>query len=144
MNGIARQEVVHLDLAHLGVHDPPLDQLGQGGQDAVPHASFAAALDDAADHGTRRRGDGDEDLADLVPGDERWDVVDAPKHRPAADAKADLGRIVVNEADDGERGAMAALDLLEQPDAGLARTYDQRDRVYAVHDGTRPALAPEP
>ena len=39
---------------------------------------------------------------------------------------------------------MPALDLLEQPDAGLARTNDQHERVDAVYDGPRSALAPEP
>ncbi len=62
------------------------------------------------------------------------------EHRRAADAQADLRRVVVDEARRrASPQARPALDLLEEADARRARADDQRQRLDAAH--ARPLVA---
>ena len=144
LDGLAREQVVHLHLAHLRVDDRPLDELAEGRQDAVTDPGLRAVLDDAAEEHGRGRRDGDQHLADLVLGDERRQVVDPPEHGRAAHAEPDLGDVVVHEADDREPEAAAALDLLEEPDARRSRADDEGPRLDRRRPGAAALLACEP
>ena len=107
----------------------------------MAHARLAAPLDDAAQLGAGGGGNGDQDLADLVRRDERGEVVDPSEHGNPTHAEPELGRVVVDEAHHADLEPPATLDLVREPDPGLAGAHDQGEGLDPA-DGPPPAPLP--
>ena len=115
---VALQQIVDLDLPHLGVHHAPFDQFAQGGEDAVTDAGGDAVFDHAPDHRAGCGRHGEQYLADVVLRDQGGQVVDASEHRQPGNAQTDLGFVVIDEADHAELETPSPVDFLAQADPG--------------------------
>ena len=141
-HGRAGQQVVQLDVAHLGEHHATFDQLGERGHHTMPHPRLRTMLRDAPHHGPGCRRDGHQHLVDLAGPEEPREVVDRAQHLCARDPGSLLARVVVHESEHRHPVTRAALDLLEEPDARGPGPDDERERVDAPDRGA-PVPLPE-
>ena len=78
-------------------------------------------LRDAAHDGAGGRRDGHQDLVHLAGAEQPGEVVDRAEHLAPGDPSPLLARVVIHESEHRHPVARAALDLLEESDAGASR-----------------------
>ena len=99
-HGRPGEQVVHLDLTHLREAHVAVGQLAERRQHLVLDARVGTGWVDVLANGRAgRRWDGDQDLVHVAAGDDRRQIVDHAEDARAGDAVAQLGAVVVEEAD---------------------------------------------
>jgi hypothetical protein len=131
LHRLAAEQVFDADLAHarhvhLVAHD-----LVDAGDDLRLEVRVAAQLGDAADVGAGRIRDRDQRARHVLALGDLRDVLRRAEHRQAADRRADLQRIVVEEADRVEREIGTIRDLARDHHTGLPGADEQH--AIAMH-----------
>ena len=128
LDGLAPQQVLDLDVAHLGDRGPAGEQVVERGDDLELDARLAAAVHDAPRLLGRRGTDRDHQQPDLVPLHQQRKAVGPAQDRHAVQGAAVGVGVVVDQAHHRHRGARVVQRLAQQLLAGFAGADDERPR----------------
>ena len=137
---IAREEVGGVQLAEAGrdrvavvVHRLRV------GQHAHAAVGGVAEVDDLAEAVALERGDGDDDLHDMVLAHQFRYVGDGAAHRHALHAQVFFGQVVVHHADGVAKALVFVFAQVDRPGAGVAGADDEQRRAVFVFMGAHVA-----
>ena len=135
-DGVAAQEVLQADVAHLLEADGAVEQLVKTGDGARLDARLLADAHDLANLDAGRSGHGDDDVVHAVALDQGGDGGAVAQHGCTIDGEAVLAGVIVNKADHVKAQAGIALHLARHHGAGVARTDDEQ-LVRVLHKGAQ-------